>query len=65
MEYVPLRAELEYVVCPETGGGFVMGFEFELLFAPPQDSSTKGEHRTADLRSVAKIVVRIDSVCMG
>ncbi len=47
MEYVPLRAELEYVVCPETGGGFVMGFEFELLFAPPHDSSTKGEHRTA------------------
>ena len=65
MEYVPLKAALEYLVCPETGGGFVMGFEFELLFAPPHDSSTKGEYRTADHRSVAKIVVRIDSDCMG
>ena len=65
MEYVPLKAAFEYVVCPETGGGLVMGFELELLFAPPHDSNTKGEHRTADRRSVAKIVVRIDSDCMG
>jgi len=55
MEYVPLRAELEYVVCPETGGGFVMGFELELepLEQPATAKMATGQSRTRAIRRIA------------
>jgi hypothetical protein len=60
MEYVPLRAELEYVVCPATGGGFVMGFELALepLEQPAKAKMATGQDRT-------RLMKRIDLTCMG
>ena len=60
MEYVPLRAELEYVVCPETGGGLVMGFELALepLEQPAKAKMATGQDRT-------RLMKRIDLTCMG
>lgn len=60
MEYVPLRAALEYMVCPETGGGFVMGFELEL---EPLEQPTTTKMATAQNR--AGFMMCIDLTCMG
>lgn len=61
MEYVPLKAALEYMVCPETGGGFVMGFEFEIELPLEQLSEAK---MTAELKR-AERAERIGLACMG
>jgi hypothetical protein len=41
-EYVPLKAEFEYVVCAPTAGGFVIGLEPVPLEPPHPKRSVNG-----------------------